>query len=267
MSRESKFEIVLMDFSGIYRQERFHEGIKNSSWVEVQGLPGSNCYCDEEAMDSIRKKIQKFSAQGIHFIDSGNYHYMSRIWLEKIQEPFRLLLFDNHTDMQPPAFGGILSCGGWAADSLSSLPYLKEIVLVGPSEEDFSQIAPSFQKRTRFLGGKAAGQENVLYDFLQQLPMDLPFYFSIDKDILDKADAATAWSQGEMKLDTLLEALKRMGKRMKTSGTPLLGVDICGEWDGDALDGKEKNDRANQCLLELFVSENLLCIEKDKDQI
>ena len=38
--------------------------------------------------------------------------------MEKIDMPFRLILFDNHTDMQPPAFGGLLSCGGWAAEAL-----------------------------------------------------------------------------------------------------------------------------------------------------
>ena len=51
--------------------------------------------------------------------------------MEKIDMPFRLILFDNHTDMQPPAFGGLLSCGGWAAEALEKLPHLQEVILIG----------------------------------------------------------------------------------------------------------------------------------------
>ena len=117
-----------MNFSGIYKQQQFWqtgEIQRNISWVEVQELPGSNCYCDGDAMEILRQKLEEFDADGIHFIDSGNYHYMSRIWLEKLNTPFRLVVFDNHTDMQPPAFGGLLSCGGWVAASLEELPLLK----------------------------------------------------------------------------------------------------------------------------------------------
>lgn len=118
-----------MNFSGIYRQQQFWRTgeiqRQNISWVEVQELTGSNCYCDEEAAKVLKEKLKKFSAEGMHFIDSGNYHYMSRIWLEKLEIPFRLVVFDNHTDMQLPAFGGLLSCGGWIAASLEELLFLR----------------------------------------------------------------------------------------------------------------------------------------------
>lgn len=114
----------MMDFSGIYEDQQFWRG-KEVSRVEARDIPGTNCYCDEDAMNTIRSRIAPYSSGGIHFIDSGNYHYMTRIWLEKISEPFSLLVFDNHTDMQPPAFGGLLSCGGWIYDSVMELPLLK----------------------------------------------------------------------------------------------------------------------------------------------
>ena len=110
-------EIVLMDFSGIYEEEQFWKQ-ERVSWVSLQEVSGTNCYCDEEAMKFLKKKIADYSPNGIHFLDSGNYHYMSRIWIEKIGSPFGLVVFDNHTDMQPPAFGGLLSCGGWIASSI-----------------------------------------------------------------------------------------------------------------------------------------------------
>ena len=107
----------MMDFSGIYEEQQFWRG-KKVARVEARDIPGTNCYCDEDAMNEIRSRIAPYSSGEIHFIDSGNYHYMTRIWLEKIEEPFELLVFDNHTDMQPPAFGGLLSCGGWIYDSV-----------------------------------------------------------------------------------------------------------------------------------------------------
>lgn len=76
---------------------------------------------------------------------------MTRIWLEKISEPFSLLVFDNHTDMQPPAFGGLLSCGGWIYDSVMELPLLKRVILIGPDEEAFSRVEPEIQEKVEFL--------------------------------------------------------------------------------------------------------------------
>ena len=83
-------EIVIMDFSGIYKGEQFFEGEK-VSWLDVREIPGTNCYCDDEAKTQILEKLEEFSAGGIYFIDSGNYHYMSRIGIERVKEPFRLL--------------------------------------------------------------------------------------------------------------------------------------------------------------------------------
>lgn len=98
-----------MNFSGIYKEQQFYrnhaEMQEDISWLEVQDLPGSNCYCDEEAKNRILDDIKNYTGNGIHFIDSGNYHYVSRLWLSKMEHPFRLLVFDNHTDMQLPAFG------------------------------------------------------------------------------------------------------------------------------------------------------------------
>lgn len=34
---------------------------------------------------------------GIHFLDSGNYHYVTKLWLDQVKEPFDLLVLDHHT--------------------------------------------------------------------------------------------------------------------------------------------------------------------------
>lgn len=244
-----------MNFSGIYKQQQFWqtgEIQRNISWVEVQELPGSNCYCDGDAMETLRQKLEEFDADGIHFIDSGNYHYMSRIWLEKLNTPFRLVVFDNHTDMQPPAFGGLLSCGGWVAASLEELPLLKEVLLVGPDQEAFDQTEPVLREKVRFLSREKLGEmtleEKVL--FFEELTAEFPTYLSVDKDVLCPEKASTTWSQGEMTLEELCQFVKILLEKQD-----ILGMDVCGECDPDACEGDHLNDLANRKLLELWRKE------------
>ena len=250
-----KEDIIIMNFSGIYKQQQFWqtgEIQRNISWVEVQELPGSNCYCDGDAMETLRQKLEEFDADGIHFIDSGNYHYMSRIWLEKLNTPFRLVVFDNHTDMQPPAFGGLLSCGGWVAASLEELPLLKEVLLVGPDQEAFDQTEPTLREKVRFLSreklGEMTPEEKV--SFFEELTAELPTYLSVDKDVLCPEEASTTWSQGEMTLEELCQFVKILLEKQD-----ILGMDVCGECDPDACEGDHLNDLANRKLLELWRKE------------
>ena len=238
-----------MNFSGIYKQQQFWqtgEIQRNISWVEVQELPGSNCYCDGDAMETLRQKLEEFDADGIHFIDSGNYHYM------KLNTPFRLVVFDNHTDMQPPAFGGLLSCGGWVAASLEELPLLKEVLLVGPDQEAFDQTEPVLQEKVRFLSRERLREmtmeEKVL--FFEELSVDLPVYLSVDKDVLCAEDASTTWSQGDMTLEELGQFVAILLEKQD-----ILGMDVCGECDPDACEGDHLNDLANRELLEIWGKE------------
>ena len=244
-----------MNFSGIYKQQQFWqtgEIQRNISWVEVQELPGSNCYCDGDAMETLRQKLEEFDADGIHFIDSGNYHYMSRIWLEKLNTPFRLVVFDNHTDMQPPAFGGLLSCGGWVAASLEELPLLKEVILVGPDQEAFDQTEPTLREKVRFLSREKLREMTLeeKVSFFKELTAELPTYLSVDKDVLCPKEASTTWSQGEMTLEELCEFVKILLEKQD-----ILGMDVCGECDPDACEGDHLNDLANRKLLELWRKE------------
>lgn len=245
-----------MNFSGIYKQQQFWqtgETQKNRIfWVEVQELPGSNCYCDEDAMETLRQKLEVFDAEGIHFIDSGNYHYMSRIWLEKICIPFRLVVFDNHTDMQPPAFGGLLSCGGWVAASLEELPLVEEVILVGPDQAAFDQTAPELREKVRFLSRERLSEMTLEEKrmFFEEMSTDLPVYLSVDKDVLCLENASTTWSQGDMTMEELCQFVKILLEKQR-----ILGMDVCGECDPDACEGDHLNDRANQELLKLWRKE------------
>ena len=123
--------LVIMNFSGVYEAEGFYKN-HGYVWVDCKDIKGTNCYCDEEGENAIREAIRELGPEGIHFLDSGNYHYVSKIWLEKIAEEFELLVLDHHTDMQPPMFGDILSCGSWIKDALNSNPAIRHVWLAGP---------------------------------------------------------------------------------------------------------------------------------------
>ena len=293
MKKTDKYlKTLIMDFSGIYEEQQFWKG-KEASWVEARDIPGTNCYCDEEAMNEIRSRIAPYSYGEIHFIDSGNYHYMTRIWLEKISEPFDLLVFDNHTDMQPPAFGGLLSCGGWIYDSVMELPLLQKVILIGPDEEAFSRVEPEIQKKVKFLSReKLRGMELMeILDFVKEQTGKKPLYISIDKDVLCPEDADTNWSQGDMRLETMVRCLECAVSRCKagdilSTGSEnadieqldavredtqkdgaacsdltvtdlclfpgILGVDICGECDASGTGNSALNDYANARLWGFF---------------
>ena len=88
----------------MYEQQSFYKK-EPHCWIDLTDLEGVNGYCDENAGKAIRERIARLSPYGLHFIDSGNYHYVSKFWTDRIREDFVLVLFDHHTDMQPSRFG------------------------------------------------------------------------------------------------------------------------------------------------------------------
>lgn len=260
--RTEKKEIIIMNFSGIYEEMGFWKE-KRTKWMELKELSGTSCYCDEEAKKELLRQTENLSAEAVHFLDSGNYHYMSYLWLLQVKEPFCLVVFDNHTDMQPPAFGDILSCGGWVADCIRNLPNLKQVVLLGPDEEAFSQAEPELCKKVLFFSRERLAacrkeknlisEKGEIREFLEKLPKDLPVYFSIDKDILCPEAADTNWSQGDMTLEEFLKILNLIYRRF--SGR-VLGADICGECEAGKPEHK-RNDLANKEILVLLEREGV----------
>jgi len=55
MSKIQDADITIMNFSGIYRYEKFYKN-ENVIWLDFCSLKGKNCYCDED---------KEFSSSGI----------------------------------------------------------------------------------------------------------------------------------------------------------------------------------------------------------
>ena len=163
--------------------------------VDFSGLQGTNCYCSAESAEQIRRSVASLPLEAFHLIGTGDYHYQTLFWLERIREPFCLVLFDHHPDDQPGAFGeSLLSCGGWVAEA-RRLPLLRADCWIRDAA-DFPTLAG--------------------------LP-ELPLYLSVDLDVLSEQYARTDWDQGQMSLEELLSALASLRSTRR-----ILGVDLCG---------------------------------------
>lgn len=257
--RLDRKKLTVMNFSGVYGRQSFFEG-REAEWLDCSDVSGTNCYCDPEAEREIRRRIGERGPEGIHFLDSGNYHYLSKLWTDLIREPFELVVFDNHTDMQPPMFGDILSCGGWVQAALEENKLLRRVILIGPPERAFEEAEAgswgprvAWVSREMLLAGESAGRgaEREPGDKIPETARReaLPLYLSIDKDVLSCQEAATNWDQGEMTLERLAGIIREAVK-----GRRVIGWDVCGE-DPEHMEEEAcaaLSDRCNRAILEIL---------------
>ena len=257
--------LVVMDFSHVYAAQTFYkeaEGFE-TVWLDVSGIQGTNCYCDELAKEELKRRIEGLGPGGVHFLDSGNYHYVSKLWLEQIEEPFDLLVFDHHTDMQQPMFGDILSCGGWIKAALDTNPYLNRVYLAGPPikavEESTEGLRPyggrlvwisSRDMEDRGIWERLFGKKD---DRNTQSPRH-PLYISVDKDVLGEKDARTNWDQGETSLETVLDGIRAAHLCRR-----IIGMDVCGE----NPEGGEAGERADVACINDRTNLLLCCVGKE----
>jgi len=250
-----------MNFTHIYEQESLLKN-KDFEWIDCSEISGTNCYCDDDAINKLTEKIASYGPDGIHFIDSGNYHYLSKLWTDKITRPFSLVVFDHHPDMQPSLFDNLLSCGCWVKEVLDSNPFIRKVCIVGASEMLIKNVDTSYQDRLIFYSDQALNHEETWKEFAH-LHLDGPVYISVDKDVLNTESAVTNWDQGSLSLATLEKLLSIILKNQE-----VIGVDICGECS-TTLNKFEiqkyiaLNNRANEELVRLFKAYRMLyfCIE------
>ena len=220
--------------------------------LDMGDIPGTNGYCDEEAQKEIRNRMSKAPFAGIHMLDSGNYHYMSYLRLLSAREPFALLVLDHHTDMQPPSFGNLLSCGGWVERAVEDLPLLQKVILAGPTVEAFETTDASLRERVLFFSQEELRRgTSGLLEAIRCLPPSLPLYLSLDKDILCREDAITDWDQGEMREEELIRLCEDIFLILEEKKECLLAFDICGDARESTGAGDEVNEEGNRRLLQL----------------
>ena len=108
---------IITDFSGVYSDEGWSP-TGEAITLNFREMDGTRCYLDADARTEVEQAIESLPCRAIHWIDTGDYHYMSALWLQKLSSPAKLVLFDNHPDDQAPAFGAeVLSCGSWMLEA------------------------------------------------------------------------------------------------------------------------------------------------------
>ena len=113
--------------------------------LDFTTLSGTNGFCDDAAADEIRRRIADFPARGLHFLDNGNYHYLTRFWCEKITEDFALVVYDHHVDLRKPVFPGLMSCGSWIRDVLLQNSHCRAVLIIGPERAQADIIERELQ--------------------------------------------------------------------------------------------------------------------------
>lgn len=250
---QNRCQNLILDFTHVYEDETVRDR-EQFQWIDCSDIEESHLYCSPSAYEEIRKRIEPFGISGIHFIDSGNYHYVTKIMTDFLKEPFVLVCFDHHTDMQKPMVEGMTSCGDWAGQVLGENTYLRQLVLIGPPQRDIdgieigkpqSQNIQTGEKDKLLTFSEEELQNGTAKAKVAQIKEGLPFYISIDKDVLNRRFTETNWNQGDMPLPMLEHLLQFFLQKGK-----VCGVDICGECRMDMplpeyLEAEEINGETN----------------------
>ncbi len=264
------FDVRILNFSRIYEEESFYRCDKSSHFIDLYDISGTNCMCDEKAKKEIAERVFSgeegagaFEVQvenqevkklpyGLNFIDNGNYHYMSAIMLERIKEPFSLVVLDHHPDMQRPMFD-ILSCGGWVMDVALGNEFVMDIHVIGADRKLIDELDEGDARKAVFHDlGEVFYEEDGLIR-VRGIDSSFPIYLSVDKDVISRDEIVTNWDQGEATADQVLKFIEWA----ESAGKGLLGIDVCGECApeqegcdlGAAIEG---NDEFNRKVIELF---------------
>lgn len=244
------FPLFIFNLSGAHRKEDWPK----SEFFDLSYLEGTSCYCDTPAQREISSLVKATIApetKALCLIDSGDYHYMTSLLCGRFEEAFSLILLDNHPDMQAPAFGEILSCGGWVKNMLKKNPLLKKVLILG-FDESLAEETEGFPGRVTALSRESSME--TMIDSIRNWSPEGKVYISIDKDVLSRQYASTGWSQGTM---TIQDIEKLVKEALGLFAERLCGMDICGalteRHGGGDLD-RSLNLKADKALVRLFRS-------------
>ena len=192
----------------------------------------------EEFYREFGQKLAPFILYG-----SGDFHYLSALWLRRLNEPVVLVSFDNHPDwdIRPPKWG----CGGWINRALQ-LAHVQHIAIWGCGNFECWWPHNIFANRA----GEREGRLEV-HPWADDRPMkdrqrrgailqnnwrehfelfvanlrDRNVYVTIDLDCLRSEDAVTNWESGRFDVADLEWALGKLREDSR-----IIGGDICGAY-------------------------------------
>jgi hypothetical protein len=172
---------------------------------------------------------------------SGDFHYLTALWLRRLTRPVVLVSFDNHPDwdVRPPKWG----CGGWINRALE-LPQIERVSVWGCGNFEcwwphqiFGNLSaeragtlevhpwaddrPSKDRRRRGAILRENWQDH--FEAFVNNIRGRNVYVTIDLDCLRAGEAATNWENGRFVARDLVWALGRL-----RSVCRIIAGDICG---------------------------------------
>ncbi|TCS83179.1 arginase family protein [Tepidibacillus fermentans] len=252
-------EVIFLNFDQSYVPQKKLLQIPHY-WIDLDDIKHTNYYCEETACTKIEERLYENPHQGITFIGSGNYHYVSYLLFSEIKEPFTLILFDHHTDamIDSSSVSSLISCGSWVAHAISQLSFLQKVLIIGARKDLLPLIHPSLRSKVVVLpeNDSRLSSKFVLHWLQNEIATDT-IYISIDKDVLDTDYVKTNWDQGNMSLPELLIVLREIIRQKE-----VYGVDICGEYPTNpfsafqsiSIEAIRKNEQANQKILNTILN-------------
>ncbi|MBC5638114.1 arginase family protein [Ornithinibacillus sp. BX22] len=245
--------VTLWNFDGTYRRQSFYLR-SNYTSIDLEYMRNISLFCEKAVLWELADRIRNHPSSNIHYLGSGNYHYISYILQSQINEPYTLVLFDHHTDTLPAPSESLISCGSWVLESIHNLPMLKKVFIIGVSEDAYLHIPKDVQNKVAVYTEHSlqSNLPTIIKSILTNLPTK-SIYISMDKDVLLQEEALTAWDHGTLRLKQMMGMVKAL-YRTKS----IIGVDICGEYPVNpsteyhkrTKEALEKNDRANGFILQ-----------------
>lgn len=178
---------------------------------------------------------------------SGDFHYLSALWLRRVARPVVVVSFDNHPDwdIRPPKWGA----GGWVNRALE-LPNVRRVSVWGcgnfecwwphqifgnrrAEREGRLEVHPwaderSGQDRQRRGAILRSDWQAKFETFVKDLPGS-DVYVTIDLDCLRAEEAVTNWESGRFAIVDLVWAITRLRESCR-----IIAGDICGAYSPPA---------------------------------
>ncbi len=233
--------IFIYNFTNIYKEETFYKK-NNFKFIDLSNISSTRYILSNEGYLNIKKYFTNNELNGIHFIDSGDYHYLTKLFCDLINYDFCLIVFDHHSDMKDDDFNNYLTCGNWI-NHVKNNKYLKKIIIVGPKLNN-NELISDITENNIINVSKLEEAKFFISDF--------PVYISIDKDILDSSVIETNWDQGILKEKDILKAINIIFNKDN-----VIGIDICGECEENISCYNEmiKDDKINNDFVDEIENE------------
>jgi hypothetical protein len=173
---------------------------------------------------------------------SGDFHYLTALWLRRVEQPVTVVSFDNHPDwdIRPPKWG----CGGWVNRAFE-LAQVERVSVWGCGKFECWWPHQIFGNRRAERSGKLQvhpwADDRSLQDrqrrgailrdnwrehfeaFAKGLRTEI--YVTIDLDCLRAEEAVTNWESGRFTIVDLGWALAKLRESAR-----VVGGDICGAY-------------------------------------